>query len=174
MIDRQYLTSYYSKEIEELFKDKYNCENCPFVMLYKGKIPFGCGDFHRFYCRLKYVFRSGLNFIWATAYYNDVLDKLIEKIRNINPKESVNGTVPDTVKIHPNNPHLFIISVLRVKELNACPIDLEVAGISTLSPEHKQEFERWKEKYGIRGLTIQDKALLKKERLDALNARNIH
>jgi hypothetical protein len=174
MIDRQFLISYQIKEIEKLFKDRYNCSECPFVQMYKGKIPFGCGDFHRMYCKLKYVFRSGLNFIFNTAYNNQQLDVIINKIRSTNPKESVNNVVPDVVKVHPNNPHLFIVSVLRVKELVACPLDLENEGITTLSSEQKKEFEAWKLKYGIKGITIQDKAIMEAERRQALNARNIN
>lgn len=168
-MDRQYLISYTPQQIEDLFKEKWNCSECPFVQVYTGKIPFGCSDYQRFYCKLRYVFRSGINFILNTAYTNIELDNLVEKIIRINPKESVNNTIPDMIKIHPFNPHLFIVSVLRVKELNTCPLDLDASGITSLSPTHKKEFEEWKQRYGIRGITVQDKILMKQERLKALN-----
>lgn len=168
-MDRQYLISYPPKLVEELFKDKYNCESCPFVQVYTGKIPFGCGDMHRLYCKLRYGFRSDVNFILGTAYTNIELDNLLERIRNTNPKESVNSVIPDVIRVHPFNPHLFIVSVLRVKELDTCPLDLENRGIVSLSQTHKKEYEEWKQRYGIRGITVQDKILMKQERLKALN-----
>jgi hypothetical protein len=149
--------------VENLFKDKHNCAECPFVLLYKGKIPFGCGDYHRMYCKLKYGFYYDVNFIMGSVYNIIQLASILEKVKKVNPVESVNNTVPDIIKAHPNNNEIYIVSVLRVKELDACPIDLEKNGVATLSEEHKKQYNEWLVRYG-NGVTIQDKALMNEEK----------
>ena len=49
MLPRLFLDSYSTQEIVDLFKDKNNCKQCRNKHIYTGKIPFGQGDFHRFF-----------------------------------------------------------------------------------------------------------------------------
>jgi hypothetical protein len=173
---RKYLSEYSVQDIEELFKEKHNCAECPWVIVWKGKIPFSCHDYHRMYCRLRYVFRSGLNLIMGTNYDAIQTDLVIDKIkyaRETNSDDLSFSLLPDTVTIHPNNNELLMLSVLVVKELGTCPIDKEKAGIETMSKELKKEYKQWQDKYGKLGISIQDKAKIREEQVMALQGRNI-
>ena len=113
------LSEYSIIEVKDLFKDKYNCYDCPFRMMFKGKVNQS-GDLFRSYCGLKYVTKIGINLVLS---------------------------ISDLLKLHPKNETFLMVSVIRVKELNSCPIDRHNSGEEQLSPELKKRFDAWLEKY---------------------------
>lgn len=112
---RLYQLTYTPEEISALFSGKYKCKECPFVLVWTGKVPEGTTDIHRIYCKMAHVSLRDLPAIIGTTIKD--CWKYVEMLKN---KSEI---APDTVKIHPHNKKRFILSCLRTKELKSCIID---------------------------------------------------
>jgi len=137
--ERQYVSSYTPQDIVDVFVSKKNCKDCAYCWDFKGKIqdPLGSRFFKRAYCDLCYVFKYDINTILQT---NQDYNKLATNIWN------GHELAPDIIRPHPTNQNLFIISVLRVKELDMCPMDRAEKGIMGKSEDFQRFLKEWKEK----------------------------
>jgi len=137
---RIFQQSYTTKEIVDIFKDKYNCKECPFAMLWKGKTVEGTKDIHRLYCKLSHVLLRTLPAIFGLS--------ITETWRMVERLKSKDLLAPDVVKIHPLNKKIFILSCILTKELEGmCIIDNYNEGKSDLSPAMHQAITEWRIKH---------------------------
>jgi hypothetical protein len=136
---KHFLIDFTTSEVVELFKDKYNCANCGHCMIYKGPIPFGCGNYHRMYCAVAYSFEAGLPLTLGVSQTEATV--LAERIKKGHP------LAPDVVRVHPENDKLFIHSVLLVKYRNNCKIDRSLNKTYKQSDELLKANSDWYAKY---------------------------
>jgi len=143
-IFRQRVEEYSAKYIIDLFRDKYACEHCPFKLVYTKKIPFGCGNYHRYYCKQKYAFVEYLPWIFGILpkdFTKEVIDKIDADVSDLS-----------IVKPHPNSSgkkKIYCLSVLYIKELNFCPIDEHNTGINPLDPGTQKMLDDYRKKHGL-------------------------
>jgi len=141
---RKSVSEYTSKDIISLFNGKYNCKDCPFLFIYKGTIPFGCGSYHRFYCSFNYCFTKYLPYI--TGISPDKLAPEIHKIEN-------NTSMIDIVRKYPMtnrfNKKMFAVSVLFLKENDLCCVDQHNQGLNAFDPVTEAMVRKYREEHGL-------------------------
>lgn len=131
--------TYTTEEIDALFSNKYRCKECPFVLVWTGKVPEGTMDIHRIYCKMAHVGLRDLPAIIGTTIED--CWKYVEMLKH---KSDV---APDTVKIHPHNKKRFILSCLRTKELNSCVIDQYNEGKPSIDEGIIKNIIEWRKKH---------------------------
>lgn len=138
---RLYQLTYTDEEIVSYFHGRYKCKECPFVLLWTGKVPEGIKDIHRMYCKLAHVSLTNLPAVFGSTI--EQTWKFVEMLKN---KSDI---APDTAKIHPQskNKNRFILSCLRTKELDSCPLDLYNEGKRTLDEGVIQQVNEWRKKF---------------------------
>lgn len=137
---RLYQLTYTKEEISAFFHDKYKCKECPFVLLWTGKTPEGVADIHRMYCKLAHVSQRNLPAVLGSTI--EQTQKFVEMLKT---KSEI---APDTVKIHPHaRKKRFILSCLRTKELNVCPLDQHARGERDLDKGIIEQIIEWRKKF---------------------------
>lgn len=138
---RIYLKSYTTPEIVNLFSGKYNCKECPFMLVWTGKVNEGVKDIHRMYCKFAHVGLHNLPAIFGVSIEETY--KLVERLYH---KDDL---APDIVKIHPKtNRRRFILSCILVKELNdSCIIDNHIEGKKLLDKTLYEKVIEWRRKF---------------------------
>jgi hypothetical protein len=138
---RIYLKSYTTPEIVELFAGKYNCKECPFMLVWTGKVNEGVKDIHRMYCKFAHVGLHNLPVIFGLPIEETY--KLVERLYH---KDDL---APDIVKIHPKTKRQrFILSCILVKELgDSCIIDNHREGKKLLDKTLYEKVIEWRKKF---------------------------
>lgn len=138
---RIYQLSYTTPEIVNLFSGKYNCKECPFMLVWTGKVNEGVKDIHRMYCKFAHVGLHNLPVIFGLTI--EETQKLVQKLYH---KADL---APDVVKFHPaTKKKRFILSCILVKELgNSCIIDNHREGKNTLDENLYKKVIEWRKKF---------------------------
>ena len=138
---RLYQLTYTDEEITAYFHDKYKCKECPFVLLWTGKVPEGIKDIHRMYCKLAHVSLTNL-----PAVLGSTIEQTWNFVEMLKNKSEI---APDTVKIHPHSKKKkrFILSCIRTKELDSCPLDLYAQGKKGLDEGVIEQVMEWRKKF---------------------------
>lgn len=138
---RIYQLSYTTPEILNLFSGKYNCKECPFMLVWTGKVNEGIKDIHRMYCKFAHVGKHNLPALFGLSI--EETNKLVERLVH---KDSL---APDIVKIHPaTKKRRFILSCIFVKELgDSCIIDNHREGRKLLDKSIQDKIVEWRKKF---------------------------
>lgn len=138
---RLYQLTYTEEEINTYSNCGYKCKECPFVLLWTGKTPEGTRDIHRMYCKLAHV-----SLINLPAVFGSTIEQTWKFVEMLRQKSDV---APDTAKIHPQSKKKtrFVLSCLRTKELDSCPLDLYREGKRDLDKGIIEQINEWRKKF---------------------------